>query len=290
MSPHSPSRRRATGVKSPGVRPTYGGSVRIVRAVDGSPDLVGLLRLDVHTGDAFFSYPLPASRQGQDRARRGQRRAHRSPIGLAQPAVLHLGRPSVWRTSAGPTARACAPAGGCGRHTRRACAASPGNRGGRRGRLHHPRIRDGRGAEDRPRASPGPRRRPSSSATARCRTSTRRPPSRRARPSAAPARGRASARSARPGDPRSSPRAQTPFLGLHCAALAESLLESALFGHERGSFTAPSDPGPAVRIANCGTGSSTKSASCRGHPTQAPRLLETREVRRVGGRSPSASK
>jgi two-component system, NtrC family, response regulator AtoC len=53
---------------------------------------------------------------------------------------------------------------------------------------------------------------------------------------------------------RSSPRAARPFVAMHCAALPDSLLESELFGYERGAFTGASARKPGrLELAEGGT-------------------------------------
>ena len=51
-----------------------------------------------------------------------------------------------------------------------------------------------------------------------------------------------------------SPRSAKPFIAVNCGALTETLLESEMFGHSRGSFTgAVSDKIGLVEVANTGT-------------------------------------
>ena len=51
-----------------------------------------------------------------------------------------------------------------------------------------------------------------------------------------------------------SPRASGPFVAVHCGALPDNLLESELFGYERGAFTGATQRKPGrVELANGGT-------------------------------------
>ena len=83
---------------------------------------------------------------------------------------------------------------------------------------------------------------------------------------------------------RMSPRAAGPFVAINCAELAESLLETELFGYERGSFTGADKSKPGlIETADGGTLLLDEIGEMP-LVTQAKllRVLEDREVRRVG--------
>ena len=85
-----------------------------------------------------------------------------------------------------------------------------------------------------------------------------------------------------------SPRKEAPFIVFDCASVAPNLIESALFGHERGSFTGAVDKKIGVfEAANGGTLFLDEIGEL---PLELqPRLLralETRVIRRVGGFEP----
>jgi transcriptional regulator with GAF, ATPase, and Fis domain len=83
---------------------------------------------------------------------------------------------------------------------------------------------------------------------------------------------------------RASPRHDGPFIALNCAALPEQLLESELFGYERGAFTGATQPKPGqIELAAGGTLFLDEVAEMS-PSAQAKflRVLQEREFQRLG--------
>jgi DNA-binding NtrC family response regulator len=83
---------------------------------------------------------------------------------------------------------------------------------------------------------------------------------------------------------RLSPRKKGPFVAVHCGALPDNLLESELFGYEKGAFTGATNRKPGrVELANGGTlfldeiGDVTPAVQVK-----LLRLLQEREFQRLG--------
>lgn len=83
---------------------------------------------------------------------------------------------------------------------------------------------------------------------------------------------------------RLSPRHDRPFVALSCSNLPQALLESELFGHERGSFTGATACKPGLFEAAQGGTIFLDEIASTSTQTQAGllRVLQEREVRRVG--------
>jgi DNA-binding NtrC family response regulator len=84
-----------------------------------------------------------------------------------------------------------------------------------------------------------------------------------------------------------SPRARAPFVGVNCAAIPETLLESEIFGHEKGAFT-----GAAERRLGCFEMADGGSLLLDEVAEMAPgvqakflRVLEEGAFRRIGGKA-----
>src|SRR5512137_2521870 len=80
-------------------------------------------------------------------------------------------------------------------------------------------------------------------------------------------------------------RRDQPFVAINCGAIPEGLIESELFGHEKGSFTGASEQKAGLfQVAGTGTLFLDEIAELP-HPVQVKllRALQERKIRRVGG-------
>jgi two-component system, NtrC family, response regulator AtoC len=85
-----------------------------------------------------------------------------------------------------------------------------------------------------------------------------------------------------------SPRSAKPFLGINCAALPENLLESELFGYERGAFSGAVQPKPGLFESADGGTVFLDEIADMSLVVQAKllRVIEERQVTRLGALKP----